>query len=895
MSDFENIVEFLRLYRRSEEAEKKALPPTEVFFTSLEDNKSYYVNKNNFETDFVKYKRIIGILEYYDAESIFLLKTSTERKYFVKTTYGKYCNLLDESIVMLNEEWLIEFPVEFATHSYIYDTEKNMIVTLATTLKEVFIFPDIIYYDPKGKYMMDIESDIYTYDYEDDVTTFGKIMKVLFEDESYLWNNPEKKVQVMKSEKAGKINLIPFMQVEYGLGNFILKYRYYEKGYRPKFFLPDDECALILKFKGIGGLLTFFNQTLFKEGFSLEKGDRENVLRDYFRDQFMDQIIHTLEDNLKNKGTFSYQDAMKTLFYLPQSVAAMFSDDFLWMLLEMAIKRDSLTNKTDLAEENIFVKLIRVILQKEGKEIKLMNWFLETIKDGDENITKFEFIYDRINGDNFIEFVKLINQAWKKSRFIYPDTEQNPEFATTDGLLFLPYSSEKTLGFYFSNVKMSFETHHQKGRLIKTLYETGKYKTEMRPSLKTDNLVPTQVQIIDQFWYHPFYPIYLKDIENQETDMKLDSIVPAFMLKANRDKQFWSNVITTAEYAADILTTLSGVGNITKFRYLARVAQLAEVVEGASAVTKVARAVNILRYVKGAAGVVELTSGSVNLMLKITGARDTEFGESLSKVLFFLELITLSGELTASMKLGLRKSAKEAVEASNGALRVKHPELFAELYKIAGLKKVYQHIDDFMKTRPKFHDINLVNQLWKEKIINKLLFPINLRKLYFKYLEEFPGLQKGFNQAEFKTTILNKGQKVEEVVEFSLSGKKEKLLSTFGDPPSLPENTIDILSDYDNFEAFVKGASDFEGKPRNYDSEIKYIFNFLKNHIDKGDEFIIETQNIFKTCGSCRREFVMLEDYLKLQGKKVKIVVMSDEIIKGTEDLKIALKLKKKK
>ncbi len=47
-------------------------------------------------------------------------------------------------------------------------------------------------------------------------------------------------------------------------------------------------------------------------------------------------------------------------------------------------------------------------------------------------------------------------------------------------------------------------------------------------------------------------------------------------------------------------------------------------------------------------------------------------------------------------------------------------------------------MDDFMKTRPKFHNINLVNQLWKGKIINKFLFPTNLRKLYLKYLEEFP-------------------------------------------------------------------------------------------------------------------------------------------------------------
>lgn len=870
MSDFKNIVEFFRLNRRSEEADKNLVPETEILLNSIDDDTSYKVDKYTFETNFNKYKRIFNFLDDSIDEKIYILETPTERKYFVKVSINKYRNLRDETLEIISTNSVKELTIDFDTSAYIYDRDKNRVVTVVKSINEVVVFPDIISYNPNSEFMKDIEDgENLDYDYKDDVTTFGKIIKVLFDNVSYIWENPEKKVNIIKANKAGKINLIPYLDIDYRHWNYILKYRYYEKGYRPKNHLNNDECSIILKFTSIGSLLSYLNETLFSQGFSIEEGENENIIRDYFRYQFMVQIIKAVENSLKyNPTKKEYEDAMKTLFYLPESVTSVFSDDFLWMLLEMAIKGDSLTNKTNIAEENIFVKLLKVILEKEGREVQLMNWFLEVIKDGDKNIPKFEFIYDRINGANFIEFVKLINQAWKKSRFIYPDTEKNPEFATTDGLLFLPYSSEKTLGFYFSNVKMSFETHHQKGRLIKTLYETGKYRTEMIPGLKTDNLVPTQVQIIDQFWYHPFYPIYLKDIENQETDMKLDSIVPAFMLKANRDEQFWSNVITAGEYALDVVTTVSGVGNITKFRYLARVAQLAEVVEGASAVTKVARAANILRYVKGAAGVVELTSGSVNLMLKITGARDTEFGENLSKVLFFLELITLSGELTASMKLGLKKSAKEAVEESDGALRVKHPELFAELYKIAGLKKVYQHVDDFMKTRPKFHDINLVNQLWKQKIINKLLFPTNLRKLYFKYLEEFPGLKKGFNQAEFKTTIFNKGQKVEEVVEFSLSGDRSKLTKYFGNPPDLPENTIDILNDYDNFEAFVKGAKDFGDVPRNYDSEIKYIFNFLKNHIDKGDEFVIETQNIFKTCGSCRREFVMLEDYLKTQEKK---------------------------
>lgn len=890
MNDFKNIVEFLRLRRRLEEAEKNLKPQTDVLLTYLEDNGSYHADKNSFETDFNKYKRVFHILEDYNAENIYLWETSVERKYFVKTPVGKFFNLLDQTIEIVSENELTVFPREFATSSYIYDTEKNRVVILAETLKEVVVFPDIIYYNPEGEYLKEVDNDEYQYSYSDHTTFFAEVIKVLFLDAKRLVYDSEKKVFFQKAEKSGRMRLIPFLNADIGHKTFVLKYPYFQKGYQPTFRMPDEECAMIMKFASIGGILSFLNETLFNQGFDLTMS--ENNIRDTFRQQFMDQIIHTLEDRIKSDSQLYYQDVMEILYYLPESIAVVIDNEVLWMLVEEGVRRDSLTNKLGIAEENIYIKLLEIILQKEGQENRFIERLNQKIKDAKKYVTVLEYLYDRIHGDNAVKFATLVNKAWKKSRFINPDKEKNTEFVSTDGPLILPYHSEKWLGFYFSNVSVSFDTDNKSERLLKTLYDTGKYKTEMRPGLKTDNLVPTQVEIVDRFWYHPFHPIYLKDIENQETDLKLDKIVPAFMLKANRDKQFWGNVMTTVEYTADIVTTFSGIGNIAKFRYLTRVVELAEVVEGASAVTKVARAANILRYVKGAAGVVELTSGSVNLMLKITGAKDTEFGESLSKVLFYLELITLAGELTASMKLGLKNSAKEAVEESDGALRVKHPELFAELYKIAGLKKVYQHVDDFMKTRPKFHDINLVNQLWKEKIINKLLFPTNLRKLYLKYLEEFPGLRRGFNQAEFKTTILNKGQKVEEVVEFSLSGDKDKLLTVFGDPPSLPQNTIDILSDYNNFEAFVKGAKDFGNRARYYDSEIKYIFNFLKNHIDKGDEFIIETQNIFKTCGSCRREFVMLEDYLKAQGKKVKFVVFSDETIEGTAHLKKKLKIK---
>ncbi|WP_159319951.1 hypothetical protein, partial [Tenacibaculum maritimum] len=46
------------------------------------------------------------------------------------------------------------------------------------------------------------------------------------------------------------------------------------------------------------------------------------------------------------------------------------------------------------------------------------------------------------------------------------------------------------------------------------------------------------------------------------------------------------------------------------------------------------------------------------------------------------------------------------------------------------------------------------------------------------------------------------------------------------------------------------------------------------------------TSNIFATCSSCSREFVMLEEYLNSIGKKVQFIVKSDESVKGFKELK---------
>ncbi len=85
-------------------------------------------------------------------------------------------------------------------------------------------------------------------------------------------------------------------------------------------------------------------------------------------------------------------------------------------------------------------------------------------------------------------------------------------------------------------------------------------------------------------------------------------------------------------------------------------------------------------------------------MLKLSGFEETEIGKALQEYLFWLELLSLSGELTVAIKNGLQKSAKEVLEHSDdlekqldelvekGELdEVGKQKLVDELYEVAGV------------------------------------------------------------------------------------------------------------------------------------------------------------------------------------------------------------------
>lgn len=184
------------------------------------------------------------------------------------------------------------------------------------------------------------------------------------------------------------------------------------------------------------------------------------------------------------------------------------------------------------------------------------------------------------------------------------------------------------------------------------------------------------------------------------------------------------------------------------------------------------------------------------------------------------------------------------------------------------LQKTADQILFLYKKRIEFHHIDVV-PFYKDiiskysKLRGELVFDNGIQKFS----------QKNF--ATFKTKILESSKEVDTINELVHSSNIE-----------LYENFINSYKNSDELvKVFKNGVKDYNGRPRTFDSEVKYIFNFLMKHLHRGDEFIIETKNIYYACPSCQREFIMFEEFLKSRGKKVKFIINSDEKILGGDAL----------
>ncbi|WGH74670.1 hypothetical protein P8625_11305 [Tenacibaculum tangerinum] len=111
------------------------------------------------------------------------------------------------------------------------------------------------------------------------------------------------------------------------------------------------------------------------------------------------------------------------------------------------------------------------------------------------------------------------------------------------------------------------------------------------------------------------------------------------------------------EYAVDIVSTLSGVGNLLKSGRLVRLLK-----NGKTLLFKTKQLTTAITATKAAVGFIETSAGKVNILFKLTGIEDTELGKTITKYLFYLEMAYLAGEVSVFLKDKLAKTAKEIVD-----------------------------------------------------------------------------------------------------------------------------------------------------------------------------------------------------------------------------------------
>ncbi|WP_343613841.1 hypothetical protein [Flavobacterium sp.] len=120
-----------------------------------------------------------------------------------------------------------------------------------------------------------------------------------------------------------------------------------------------------------------------------------------------------------------------------------------------------------------------------------------------------------------------------------------------------------------------------------------------------------------------------------------------------------------------------------------------------------------------------------------------------------------------------------------------------------------------------------------------------------------------------------------------LSGEKAKIESVFGN--SLPQYFKEP-SNYDNFEIFKKKAIDISKRDRDNDTEVKFIFNFLEEHWNSGNRFVINMESTLYTCTSCQGYFVYLKELAKQEEKILEIKMIANKRAKDTGILKKLIK-----
>ena len=582
--------------------------------------------------------------------------------------YKQISNYVYEWEVLPETIELTEVPI-YLNNQICYDKagKKLCFYTFQAT---VATSPGFIF--PKRIHKLNLENNrVYTMDYTDyegyGTGWYDTIIKWLV-DGTYksITDSWERAVKLDMSTREGTVFWYPKLLV--GNNKYYVTYHYMkaETGFMfgSLFDSPFqlETYPLQLTFKSIYGFLAFINCTQF-----YDKRVLKSHLRGHSSDQFAEffnKYVEIVKAAYRERENTS-DELYKLLYFIPAELLHILDKNKLWKFLKKVLS-EWVTNN-GINKEDVVISLVRFLAKREKNKDFLNN--LITLKS--EGKTLLYWLQNRLNGQNYDDFLHLIWDVWKKSPYANIDPEKNT-IIKDDGHspLFLPYKSDKTLGFHHDNASIDWSAFTGLVR-VETTILTGKYDISILRAIFN----PTQLIKFEEekeyFRYHPYAPIVLVDEDNPHFIYKDRgntggfTKLPAFVMLAREEAAFWKNVVTAAEYAVDVLTTISGFGNIIKAGRLFKLLKAGKTIAFRSKA-----ATQFATGAKAFAGTVEISSGVINGILRLTGANDTAFGRALSEYLFYLEVISLSGEISVAIHGALKKTAVKALDQTNEIERI---------------------------------------------------------------------------------------------------------------------------------------------------------------------------------------------------------------------------------
>ncbi|MDF0720567.1 HNH endonuclease [Kaistella sp. PBT33-4] len=323
---------------------------------------------------------------------------------------------------------------------------------------------------------------------------------------------------------------------------------------------------------------------------------------------------------------------------LPASAITLLSIDE-----RIRILQDFATGNITGNKEDIVLKIFQSIPINHQDATYFLNKLQTTmIVDGSKQYTLFEKLYDKIN-DSILFFGEDNRQTlmlntfmlWFISAFNPAINTNDFEDITTQDLdaidaalqgyqsdpVIIPYSSEKSFGFYIDNMQFEFvagkisvnqekikiaPTYNANQNPVQKYYETlGAYKYFQAVSLSQYKEDDVAIKI-------PFVDI------NQPGQEKT-AILPLFFLKYMDDYGDTQDLWNGIGLALDIGLTFTGVGNITKLRHLRHLGKFGRAYRAYKRGSQTAEVLFTIKGVwtgvQGAAALIEVSSSLVSAYL----------------------------------------------------------------------------------------------------------------------------------------------------------------------------------------------------------------------------------------------------------------------------------------